>query len=55
MKIWRSVAAEYNVPIILMHNRHNRNYHLFIRDVFNDLYESIAIVKKAGVTMKILF
>ncbi|MFF2450349.1 dihydropteroate synthase [Neobacillus sp. NPDC058068] len=44
-----SVAAEYNVPIILMHNRHNRNYRVFVRDVINDLYESIAIVKNAGV------
>ncbi|WP_160725656.1 dihydropteroate synthase [Bacillus sp. USDA818B3_A] len=43
------VAAEYDVPIILMHNRHDRNYDFFIRDVLNDLYESIAIVKKAGV------
>jgi dihydropteroate synthase len=43
------VAAELNVPIILMHNRDNRNYTSFIRDVLNDLYESIAIVKKAGV------
>ncbi|CAH2717161.1 Dihydropteroate synthase [Neobacillus rhizosphaerae] len=43
------VAAEYEVPIILMHNRHDRNYQLFIRDVINDLYESIAIAKKAGV------
>lgn len=44
-----AVAAEYNAPIILMHNRHDRNYKSFIRDVINDLYESIAIVKKAGV------
>lgn len=44
-----AVAAEYNVPIILMHNRHDRNYSLFIRDVVNDLYESIKIVKQAGV------
>ncbi|MCH6267854.1 MULTISPECIES: dihydropteroate synthase [Neobacillus] len=43
------VASEYDVPIILMHNRHDRNYRLFVRDVINDLYESIAIVKKAGV------
>jgi dihydropteroate synthase len=43
------VAAEANAPIILMHNRHERNYKIFIRDVINDLYESIAIVKKAGV------
>lgn len=46
------VTAELNVPIILMHNRDNRNYSSFLRDVFNDLYESIAIVKKAGVTDK---
>jgi dihydropteroate synthase len=44
-----AVAAEYNVPIILMHNRHDRNYSFFIRDVLNDLYESINIVKQAGV------
>ncbi|PFO02871.1 dihydropteroate synthase [Bacillus sp. AFS076308] len=43
------VAADYNVPIILMHNRHDRNYESFMRDVINDLYESVAIVKKAGV------
>ncbi|MEH7335640.1 dihydropteroate synthase [Neobacillus drentensis] len=43
------VAAHYDVPIVLMHNRHERNYSSFIRDVLNDLYESIAIVKKAGV------
>ncbi|WP_066074014.1 dihydropteroate synthase [Neobacillus soli] len=44
-----SVVAEYDVPIVLMHNRHNRNYSFFIRDVLNDLYESIAMVKKNGV------
>lgn len=43
------VAAHYDVPIVLMHNRHDRNYQSFIRDVLNDLYESIAIAKKAGV------
>lgn len=43
------VAAETGVPIILMHNRKERNYTNFIRDVLNDLYESITIAKKAGV------
>jgi dihydropteroate synthase len=43
------VAAAYGVPIVLMHNRHDRDYQVFMRDVVNDLYESIAIVKKAGV------
>ncbi len=42
-------AAECNVPIILMHNRSGRHYQSFIRDVLNDIYESIAIVKNAGV------
>ncbi len=44
------VAAETGVPIILMHNRNDRNYNNFIRDVLNDLYESITIAKKAGVS-----
>jgi dihydropteroate synthase len=44
-----SVAADYDVPIILMHNREERNYQCFIRDVLQDLYESITIAKKAGV------
>jgi dihydropteroate synthase len=44
------VAAETGVPIILMHNRSERNYTSFIRDVLNDLYESITIAKKAGVS-----
>ncbi|KIY22931.1 MULTISPECIES: dihydropteroate synthase [Mesobacillus] len=43
------VAAESGVPIILMHNRKDRNYTHFIRDVLNDLFESITIAKKAGV------
>lgn len=43
------VAAESGAPIILMHNRENRNYSSFVRDVINDLYESVAIVKNAGV------
>lgn len=45
-----SVAAELGVPIILMHNRHDRNYTHFVRDMLNDMYESIALVKKAGVS-----
>jgi dihydropteroate synthase len=44
-----AVAAEYQVPIILMHNRDNTNYQVFMRDVLNDLFESIALAKQAGV------
>ncbi|MFJ7311066.1 dihydropteroate synthase [Peribacillus frigoritolerans] len=43
------VAAEYKVPIILMHNRGNMEYGHFVRDVLQDLYESIMLVKDAGV------
>jgi dihydropteroate synthase len=43
------VAAALNCPIILMHNRPNRNYQDFMRDALNDLYESILLVKNAGV------
>jgi dihydropteroate synthase len=43
------VAAEYGVPIILMHNRDNMEYGHFVRDVFQDLFESILLVKDAGV------
>lgn len=44
-----AVAAAHQVPIILMHNREDQQYESFIRDVLNDLYESITIAKKAGV------
>ncbi|WAA12360.1 dihydropteroate synthase [Fervidibacillus halotolerans] len=43
------VAARYEVPIILMHNRKEPNYDSFLRDVMYDLYESISIAKKKGV------
>ncbi|WLR50926.1 dihydropteroate synthase [Bacillus tianshenii] len=43
------VAAHYQVPIILMHNRGNKNYGDLIDDMKMDLQESIAIVKRAGV------
>lgn len=44
-----SVAAKYDVPIILMHNRENMNYTNLIQDMISDLKESIDIVKNAGV------
>ena len=43
------VAAELEVPIILQHNRDNNQYQSFFRDCLNDIFESISIVKKAGV------
>lgn len=44
-----SVAATYDVPIILMHNRTNENYTSIIDDMKRDLEESIEIAIKAGV------
>ncbi|MFD1736926.1 dihydropteroate synthase [Bacillus salitolerans] len=43
------VAAHYEVPIILMHNRHNRNYTHLINNMIDDLMESVSIAKSAGV------
>ena len=44
------VAAESGAPIILMHNRKEPVYNDFLRDVLNDLFESVQIVKQAGVS-----
>lgn len=44
------VAANYNVPIILMHNREVAEYEgLFVEEMLTDLQESVAIAKSAGV------
>ncbi|WP_238021005.1 dihydropteroate synthase [Oceanobacillus jordanicus] len=43
------VAAEYDVPIILMHNRDNMDYDDIIEDMKQDLKESIDIARSAGV------
>ena len=43
------VAAELNVPIILMHNRENSQYSNYFEDFIKDLQESIKIAKDAGV------
>lgn len=43
------VAARFDIPIILMHNRDNTNYGDLMADIIADLKESIAIVHRAGV------
>lgn len=43
------VAAAYQVPIILMHNREDRHYANLIEDMKKDLQESIDLAKDAGV------
>ncbi|SFK39949.1 dihydropteroate synthase [Halobacillus dabanensis] len=44
-----AVAARHDVPIILTHNRTNREYISLVDDVKKDLIKSINIAKKAGV------
>ena len=43
------VAAKYEVPCILMHNRENIPYKNLMKDVMSDLIESIDIAMEAGV------
>jgi len=42
-------AAELGCPVIIMHNREQAVYEDFMADVLQDLKESIAIAKQAGV------
>lgn len=43
------IAAAFGAPIILMHNRTNRDYTNFMANVKEDLQESIEIARNAGV------
>lgn len=45
-----NVAAKYNVPCILMHNREEDEYKDLMKDVVFDLIESINIALDAGVS-----
>ncbi len=42
-----AVVKQYNVPVCIMHNRHNKEYRNFLKEVMADLQESIQIAKKA--------
>lgn len=44
-----AVAAEAGCPIILMHNRKNRDYASLISDICSDLMESVQLAESAGV------
>ena len=44
-----AVAAKYQVPCCLMHNRDNKEYNDIMKDMVEDLKESIKIAKDAGV------
>lgn len=43
------VVAKYNVPCILMHNREDEPYSDLMRDILNDLIDSINIALDAGI------
>ena len=47
-----SVAAAHGVPIILMHNRTERNYNDLIPDMLADLMESVKLPQKPASQMK---
>ncbi len=44
-----AIAAEYGCPVILTHNRENRDYSDFIPDVLNDLMASVHRAQAAGI------
>ncbi|WP_394915665.1 dihydropteroate synthase [uncultured Robinsoniella sp.] len=43
------VIAKYQVPCCLMHNRREADYQDFMKDMLQDLRETISIAKKAGI------
>lgn len=43
------VAAKYQVPVCLMHNRNNKDYTNLIEDMKCDLQESVSIALSAGI------
>lgn len=45
-----NVVVEYDVPIILMHNREEPKYENIMDEIVADLHDSIEIVKSAGAT-----
>ncbi|MEC0333577.1 dihydropteroate synthase [Paenibacillus macerans] len=44
------VAAEFACPVILMHNRHERNYRDLLQDVAADLRECVELARNAGIS-----
>lgn len=44
-----AVAAEFGCPVILTHNRNDRNYADFMADSKNDLMDSVRLARNAGV------
>jgi dihydropteroate synthase len=44
-----AVSAKYGCPVILTHNRDNRDYSNYVQDVLNDLRDSVRLAQDAGV------
>lgn len=44
-----AVAARYNVPVCLMHNRDNTDYNDFVKEVVSELQDSVELAKRAGI------
>lgn len=44
------VAAEYNAPIVVMHNQARREYSNLLPDILASLSQSISVAKKSGVS-----
>lgn len=43
------IISENKVPCVLMHNRKSAEYDDFMKDIFNDLDETVRLAKKAGI------
>ncbi len=44
-----SIIKQYNVPVCIMHNRENKEYTNFLKEVMEDLKVSIQIAKEVGI------
>ena len=44
------IAAEYDVPLIIMHNQKTRRYRNLLQDIIDSLTRSISIARQAGVS-----
>lgn len=50
-----AVAAQFNCPVILCHNRHDENYGDLIADMITDLQESVEIARAAGISTRYMW
>ncbi|WP_372339225.1 dihydropteroate synthase [Cohnella sp. WQ 127256] len=50
-----NVAAKFGCPVILTHNRDNRDYSDYILDALNDLMESVQLARAAGVAEDLIW